>query len=145
MPDSDDEDVEAADFMSAPEIRDFLEEAEEEKEELEGRSGKHWKAMVFEEVLEPADTTHFPSGFQPRTRTIPQERFSSPAATFDFVYGDIWTELVVASNFILAAKYPGRKSFTEVEIRKYLGMQFFETRYRGQDHCKEFWARVKKD
>jgi len=31
MPDSDDEDVEAADFMSAPEIRDFLEEAEEEK------------------------------------------------------------------------------------------------------------------
>ena len=144
MSDSEDDEAEAAEFMSQPEINEFLEEAEEEKEQLAGRSGRHWKPMVFEEVFEVAETTHFPSGFQPRTRTIPQERFASPAAVFDTVYGDIWPELVVASNLILAAKYPNRKSFTEIEIRKYTGMKFFERRYRAQDTCKEFWARVKK-
>jgi hypothetical protein len=88
MSDSEDDEAEAAEFMSQPEINDFLEEAEEEKEQLAGRSGKHWKPMVFEEVFEVAETTHFPSGFQPRTRTIPQERFLRPAAVFDTVYGD---------------------------------------------------------
>ena len=36
MPDSDDDDVEieSAEFMSTPEITEFLEEAEEEKEQL---------------------------------------------------------------------------------------------------------------
>ena len=55
MPDSDDDDVEieSAEFMSTPEITEFLEEAEEEKEQLQGRSGKHWKPMVFEEIFEP--------------------------------------------------------------------------------------------
>ncbi|CBY11170.1 unnamed protein product [Oikopleura dioica] len=83
MPDSDDDDVEieSAEFMSTPEITEFLEEAEQEKEQLQGRSGKHWKPMVFEEIFEPAETTHFPSGFQPRTRTIPQEHFSKPEQT----------------------------------------------------------------
>ena len=109
MPDSDDDDVEieSAEFMSTPEITEFLEEAEEEKEQLQGRSGKHWKPMVFEEIFEPAETTHFPSGFQPRTRTIPQEHFSKPASCLNYVYGELWQELVVASNVILAAKYPG--------------------------------------
>ena len=89
MSDSEDDEAEAAEFMSKPEINDFLEEAEEEKEQLAGRSGRHWKPMVFEEVFEVAETTHFPSGFLPRTRTIPQERFLRPAAVFDTVYGEI--------------------------------------------------------
>ena len=52
MSDSEDDEAEAAEFMSQPEINEFLEEAEEEKEQLAGRSGRHWKPMVFEEVFE---------------------------------------------------------------------------------------------
>ena len=74
---------EAERYLSDEEIREFLQKVEEEKERLIGRSGKHWKPMVFEEVLEPEEAPFFQPGFAPRTRQISQEQFSSPADLFD--------------------------------------------------------------